>query len=50
MINTNERGGWIISAGAVVEEKHIPSFSVVGDGATFGDRIEFGDGIEFGNE
>jgi len=50
MINTNERGGWIISAGAVVEEKHIPSFSVVGAGATFGNDTSFGAGAKFGNE
>ena len=50
MIDTNEQGGRIIPAGAVVEEKSIPSFSVVGAGATFGDDTSFGAGAKFGNE
>lgn len=47
---TNEQGGWIIPAGAVVEEKSIPSFSIVGEGTKFGNGTKFGDWTTFGNK
>ena len=49
MNTTNAQGGWIIPAGAVVAEKRIPSFSVVGDGTRFCDGTKFGNRVVFGS-